>query len=438
MGKDFHGLVDFSLQSAKLILIKLGWGTGWEIVSMKWVKFDDSMRIPIKSWCEEVEPDALKQAKNLAAHPVTFHHVALMPDCHVGYGMPIGGVIACEDAVIPNAVGVDIGCGMVAVETNVSAEHFADMSKRHAVMNTVKSLVPAGEGSSHRSPAEWDGFEQYLKSLKGEKHPSWPSALDCCNLGTLGGGNHFIEMQKDEAGMIWLMIHSGSRNLGYRIDSFYHAQAKKLNQQSRVELPDSDLAFLPVESEEGRSYIRDMNFALRYALENRHRMMRSFKQALTDAAGKVVFKQEVNIHHNYAAYEEHFGRKVWVHRKGATSAREGEIGIIPGSMGTSSYIVRGLGNPESFMSCSHGAGRRMGRNEACRSLSVGDCDKAMAGIAFDRWSKFRSKWKKGGDKGLLDLGEAPLAYKDIDEVIKAELDLVEPIVKLSPLAVTKG
>ena len=405
---------------------------------MKWVKFDDSMRIPIKSWCEEVEPDALKQAKNLAAHPVTFHHVALMPDCHVGYGMPIGGVIDCEDAVIPNAVGVDIGCGMVAVETNVSAEHFADMSKRHAVMNTVKSLVPAGEGSSHRSPAEWDGFEQYLKSLKGEKHPSWPSALDCCNLGTLGGGNHFIEMQKDEAGMIWLMIHSGSRNLGYRIDSFYHAQAKKLNQQSRVELPDSDLAFLPVESEEGRSYIRDMNFALRYALENRHRMMRSFKQALTDAAGKVVFKQEVNIHHNYAAYEEHFGRKVWVHRKGATSAREGEIGIIPGSMGTSSYIVRGLGNPESFMSCSHGAGRRMGRNEACRSLSVGDCDKAMAGIAFDRWSKFRSKWKKGGDKGLLDLGEAPLAYKDIDEVIKAELDLVEPIVKLSPLAVTKG
>jgi len=181
-----------------------------------------------------------------------------------------------------------------------------------------------------------------------------------------------------------------------------------------------------------------MNFALRYALENRHRMMRSFKQALTDAAGKVEFKQEVNIHHNYAACEEHFGRRVWVHRKGATSAREGEIGIIPGSMGTSSYIVRGLGNPDSFMSCSHGAGRRMGRNEACRSLSVDDCDKAMAGIAFDRWSKFRSKWKKGGDKGLLDLGEAPLAYKDIDEVIKAELDLVEPVVKLSPLAVAKG
>jgi tRNA-splicing ligase RtcB len=405
---------------------------------MQWVKFDDSMRIPVKSWCEEIETDALKQAGNLAAHPSTFHHIALMPDCHVGYGMPIGGVIACEDVVIPNAVGVDIGCGMVAVETNVPGELFTDMSKRHEVIKTVKSLVPVGEGVSRRSTVKWDGFEHYLESLKGEKHPQWPSALDCCNLGTLGGGNHFIEMQRDEAGMIWLMIHSGSRNLGYRIAGFYHEQAKKLNQQRHVNLPDSDLAFLPVESEAGRNYIRDMNFALLYALENRHRMMRSFKQALIDAAGNVEFKQEVNIHHNYAAYEEHFGRKVWVHRKGATSARAGEIGIIPGSMGTSSYIVRGLGNAESFMSCSHGAGRKMGRNDACRNLSVDACDKAMAGIVFDRWSKFRSKWKKGGDKGLLDLGEAPLAYKDIDEVIKAELDLVEPLVKLSPLAVVKG
>lgn len=405
---------------------------------MKWVKFDDSMKIPVKSWCEEVESGALKQAANLAAHPATFHHIALMPDCHVGYGMPIGGVIACEDAVIPNAVGVDIGCGMVAVETSVPAGLFADMGKRHEVMAAVKSLVPAGEGVSHRGPAEWDGFEQYLKSLKGEKHPQWPSALDCCNLGTLGGGNHFIEMQKDEAGMIWLMIHSGSRNLGYRIAGFYHEQAKKLNQQSGIELPDSDLAFLPVAGEAGHNYIRDMNFALSYALENRRRMMRGFKQALADAAGKVEFMQEVNIHHNYASCEEHFGRKVWVHRKGATSAGAGETGIIPGSMGTSSYIVRGLGNPESFMSCSHGAGRKMGRNEACRNLSVAECDQAMSGIAFDRWSKFRSKWKKNGDKSLLDLGEAPLAYKDIDEVIKAQLDLIEPIVKLSPLAVVKG
>lgn len=405
---------------------------------MKWVKFDDSMKIPVKSWCEEIEPDALKQAANLAAHPATFHHIALMPDCHVGYGMPIGGVIACEDVVIPNAVGVDIGCGMVAVETSVPAELFADISKRRAVMNTVKALVPVGEGVSRLNPAEWDGFEQYVESFKGEKQPQWPSRLDRCNLGTLGGGNHFLEMQRDEAGMIWLMIHSGSRNLGYRIASLYHGQAKKLNQQFHVTLPDSDLAFLPAKSEEGHNYIRDMNFALRYALENRRRMMQGFKQALIEAAGSAWFKQEVNIHHNYASMEEHFGKKVWVHRKGATSAMKGETGIIPGSMGTSSYIVRGLGNADSFMSCSHGAGRKMGRGEASRNLSVEECDRAMNGIAFDRWSKLRSKWKKGGDKGLLDLSEAPLAYKDIDEVIKSELDLIEPVVKLSPLAVVKG
>ena len=238
--------------------------------------------------------------------------------------------------------------------------------------------------------------------------------------------------------MIWLMIHSGSRNLGYRIASFYHAQAKKLNEQFHVKLPDSDLAFLPVETEAGHNYIRDMHFALRYALENRHRMMQCFKQALSDCAGEVEFKQEVNIHHNYASYEEHFGKKVWIHRKGATSARAGEIGIIPGSMGTPSYIVRGLGEAESFMSCSHGAGRKMGRGEASRNLSVDNCNKAMEGIVFDRWNKFRPKWKKGGDKGLFDLSEAPLAYKDIDEVINAELDLIEPVVKLKPLAVVKG
>jgi tRNA-splicing ligase RtcB len=215
------------------------------------------------------------------------------------------------------------------------------MSKRREVMAAVKSLVPAGEGVSHRNPVEWDGFEQYLKSLKGEKHPQWPSALDCCNLGTLGGGNHFIEMQKDEAGMIWLMIHSGSRNLGYRIAGFYHEQAKKLNQQSGIELPDSDLAFLPVAGEAGHNYIRDMNFALSYALENRRRMMRGFKQALADAAGKVEFMQEVNIHHNYASCEEHFGRKVWVHRKGATSARTAKPELF--EQGTSSILSAGSG-----------------------------------------------------------------------------------------------
>lgn len=406
---------------------------------MEWIKSEDGARIPVKSWCAEIEPGAMTQAVNLSRHPATFHHVALMPDCHVGYGMPIGGVIACETAVIPNAVGVDIGCGMVAVKTNVPAATFEAMAARRELLDRVKRLIPVGEGVDRKEEIAWDGFDRYLDALKGSDAPQWPSRLDRSNLGTLGGGNHFIELQYDEAGTVWLMIHSGSRNLGYRIAAHYHARAEKLNRMFQVALPDRELAFLPLDHEDGQDYIRDMQFAMAYARENRRIMMALFKQALTEQLGQVEFVDEVNIHHNYAAREEHFGRKVWVHRKGATSAREGETGIIPGSMGTPSYIVRGRGNQESFMSCSHGAGRRMGRGEACRRLSVADCDRAMAGIAFDRWGRNRSKWKKKRtDAGEYDLGEAPLAYKDIETVIAAELDLIEPLVRLRPLGVIKG
>ena len=404
---------------------------------MKWIKNIEG-HIPIKSWCAEIEPGAMEQAVNLAMHPVIRGHVALMPDCHVGYGMPIGGVIACENAVIPNAVGVDIGCGMVAVETDCPAERLKIMKDRRAILDIVKDMVPAGEGAAHKAEQEWDGFEKYLDSLSGGAAYEWPAKLDRKNLGTLGGGNHFIELQVSEEGMLWLMIHSGSRNLGYKIASHYHKKALRLNDEFHFAIPVKDLAFLPADSVPGLGYIRDMNFALKYALENRRRMMASFKNAVADILGNVGFLREVNIHHNYAALEEYSGKQFWIHRKGATSAKPGEIGIIPGSMGTSSYIVRGLGNPESFTSCSHGAGRRMGRGEASRSLSVEACDKAMEGIVFDRWNKFRSKWKKKGEKNLFDLSEAPLAYKDIDEVIEAELDLAEPIVKLRPLGVVKG
>ncbi len=405
---------------------------------MKWVKHIDK-HIPIKSWCEELEPQALAQAENLAKHPATFKHIALMPDCHVGYGMPIGGVIACENAVIPNAVGVDIGCGMVAVETNCPAERFKEMSDRRAVLDAVKKMVPVGEGHSHTTQQKWDGFEKYIDVLPKSAVCRWPDALDRKNLGTLGGGNHFIELQTSENGTVWLMIHSGSRNLGYRIADFYHKKALKLNTERDSDLPSKDLAFLPADSKLGQDYIRDMTFALDYALENRHRMMSHFKKAVADFwKGDIEFIQEINIHHNYAARENHFSKNVWVHRKGATSAKNGEIGIIPGSMGTASYIVQGLGATESFMSCSHGAGRRMGRMQASRTLSMDDCDKAMEGIAFDRWNKMHSKWKKGRDKGLYDLSEAPLAYKDIEDVIDSELDLITPIVKLRPLGVVKG
>ena len=404
---------------------------------MEWIKSDKSWLVPVKSWCKEVEDGALKQAANLAQHPAIFKHVALMPDCHVGYGMPIGGVIACDGVVIPNAVGVDIGCGMVAVETNLDAAIFVNLADRRSVLNRVKELIPVGEGAAHKEVQAWSGFEKYLDN---DQVPSdkWPSKLDRKNLGTLGGGNHFIELQADENNKIWLMIHSGSRNLGYKIASYYHKLALELNEKFHSKLPCKDLAFLPVKSSEGQAYIRDMNFALDYALENRKRMMGNFRLAVKEFASDVEFLREVNIHHNYAAREEHFGNEVWVHRKGATSAKKAEVGIIPGSMGTSSYIVKGLGNVESFTSCSHGAGRVMGRSEASRKLTVEECDKAMEGIVFDRWSKFKTKWKRKSNTNLRDLSEAPLAYKDIDEVIASELDLIEVLVKLRPLGVVKG
>ncbi|MBQ9337410.1 MAG: RtcB family protein [Lentisphaeria bacterium] len=400
---------------------------------MKWTRFENGQKIPVKSWCAEVEPGALAQAENLAKHPVIAHHVALMPDCHQGYGMPIGGVIAAKDAVIPSAVGVDIGCGMVAVETDQPAEKLAEMSFRRAIQEKLKERIPVGEGVCHAEKQEWEGFEEYLDH--NGQVADFANALDRRNLGTLGGGNHFIEIQQSDTGMVWLMIHSGSRNLGKRIEELYHRKAAKLNELYHVTLPDSDLAFLPIQEQEGHDYFRDMLFALRYAYENRQRMMRVFKETLSDFLPETNFVREVNIHHNYAAQEEHFGEKFFIHRKGATSAKLDEIGIIPGSMGTASYIVRGLGNPESFTSCSHGAGRRMSRVAACRDLTQEACDAAMEGIVCERWKPWR---KYGKGKGQLDLSEAPQAYKSIDEVIASELDLIEPLVRLTPLAVLKG
>jgi tRNA-splicing ligase RtcB len=314
-------------------------------------------------------------------------------------------------------------------------------------MDKIKQFIPLGEGHSHKKPQQWNGFERYLASLSDNTNTSWPADIDRRNLGTLGGGNHFIELQECietfsgdyHKGKVWLMIHSGSRNLGYRIAAFYHKKALKINEEAGADIPVKDLAYFAADSVQGRKYIRDMNFALEYACENRRRMMAIFRECFVEAAGKATFTGEVNIHHNYAVEELHFGRKLWIHRKGATSAKNGETGIIPGSMGTASYIVRGLGNPDSFMSCSHGAGRKMGRNEASKRLSAEECDKAMEGIVFDRWNKLRAKWgKKRKSTGLYDLSEAPQAYKNIDTVIKSELDLIEPLVKLRPLAVLKG
>ncbi len=415
---------------------------------MKWEKIDNDWALPVKSWCADCEEGAVKQAANLARHPALYHHVALMPDAHQGYGMPIGGVVAAANAVIPAAVGVDIGCGMIAAETDIPAERFAEMSLRRAFQERLKERIPVGEGVSHKTAQNWEGFEEYTAN-NGMRSDLWPTKLDRMNLGTLGGGNHFIELQKTtllrdpgsaaEGGRheskVWLMIHSGSRNLGKRIEEHYHRIASRLCTRFRVPLADPDLAFLPIEEKDGHDYFTDMLFALRYAKENRRRMMEAMKETLLEFAPEANFPRTVDIHHNYAACEEHFGKKVFVHRKGATSAKLDEIGVIPGSMGTASYIVRGLGNPESFMSCSHGAGRRMSRVAASTTLTVEECDKAMDGIVCERWHKYRGFGKA---KGRLDLSEAPQAYKDIEDVIASERDLVEPLVRLVPLASLKG
>lgn len=402
---------------------------------MQWTHFASGQRIPIKSWCESVEPGALAQAINLASHPVIERHVALMPDCHVGYGMPIGGVIAARNAILPSAVGVDIGCGMIAVETNIPAERFTAMSLRQALLIRLKERILVGEGVAHKEEQRWDGFERYL-----DAHGTvcdFPNSLDRKNLGTLGGGNHFIELQKSSAGCIWLMIHSGSRNLGHRVEKYYQTVAQAYNERERIALPDPVLAFLPMDNPAGQAYFRDMTFALAYALENRRRMMAVFKETLSEFVSEMSVLQEINIHHNYAALEQHGGEDLYIHRKGATRAQSGEIGIIPGSMGTASYIVCGRGNPESFMSCSHGAGRTMSRSEASRVLTVAECDAALDGIVYDRWQARKSFGRKKGG-GQLDLSEAPQAYKAIDAVIAAQTDLIETLIHLMPLAVLKG
>ena len=381
--------------------------------------------IPIKSWCNDLENGAKEQAENLAKHPSMFHHVALMPDCHRGYGMPIGGVIASRD-IIPNAVGADIGCGMIAVNTHILVDNFGIEARKHA-MGEIRKVVPVG--FSHQEEIQkWEGFDRCpdIPAVKKELQKATRQ------LGTLGGGNHFIEIQASDEGEVWVMIHSGSRNFGYKIAKHYNELAQELcTKYHSVVCPfkgENGLAFLPHDSEEAEEYVAAMNYALEFALENRFAMMRKVKKVM-DIHGCLA-RDEINIHHNYAVLENHFGQNVWVHRKGATSAREDQLGIIPGSMGTSSYIVKGLGNPESFNSCSHGAGRAMGRIQASRTLSEEECNKAMEGIVYGRWGKDR--------KGRVDLGEAPQAYKDIDVVMESQKDLVKPIVKLRPLAVIKG
>lgn len=388
-------------------------------------------KLPIKLWLDDIEDGALEQAKNLANLPFAFKHIVIMPDSHQGYGMPIGGVLATKGVIIPNAVGVDIGCGMCAVKTSLVEIDTETLKK---IMGEIRKAIPVGFNKHQKKqdvklmPARIE--EENLSREVGYPVIEREYEKAIYSIGTLGGGNHFIEIQKGSDGYIWIMIHSGSRNFGLKIANYYNEQAIKINEKYFSEVPTKwELSFLLIDSEEGQSYIREMNYAVDFALANRKLMMERIEHTFGDVFcnDSIQFDAEINIAHNYASLENHFGENVMIHRKGATLATQDTIGIIPGSQGTKSYIIKGKGNPESFNSCSHGAGRKMGRKEASRTLNL------------------EEEIKKLNDQGILhairgvkDLDEASGAYKDIDIVMKNQEDLVEVLVELSPLAVIKG
>jgi len=400
---------------------------------MKIIYEPSYMEVPIKSWCEEPEQGAISQAIALAHLPFIFKQVCLMPDTHQGYGMPIGGVIATKDVVIPNAVGVDIGCGMVAIKTNLMAISqekikmvFGGSKDNHG---GIRDLIPIGTGGRRKKDEEWIGFnDDHLPDIQIVR-----DQVDSARrqLGTLGAGNHFIEIQQGDDGHIWIMVHSGSRNVGHTIATHYNKIAQKLCTMWHSNVPpfkgSDGLAFLPLRTKEGTDYLKAMNFALDFAEQNRAVMIRDIMKVLTEKIPNVELLETINIHHNYATLENHFGHNVVVHRKGATSARDGQLGIIPGSQGTASYIVRGKGNPESFMSCSHGAGRTMSRTKAIATLNL-----------EDEIKKMDDKGIVHGLRGKKSLDEASSAYKDIDIVMEEQKDLVDIVVKLTPLGVLKG
>lgn len=381
---------------------------------------------PVKIWTDQVEASAMRQIENLTSLPFLFHHLAIMPDVHTGKGMPIGGVLVCKDAVIPNAVGVDIGCGMCAVKTSWKVSELPMTVLRKEIMSGIRQRIPLG--MDHHSEKQ---EEKYLPTghdidkmivVKRRKE----SILR--EIGTLGGGNHFIELQKDEDDNLWSMIHSGSRNLGARVGAYYNELAGKLNAQWHSTVsPDLHLAFLPKGTREFGLYWTEMKYCVDFALCNRRLIMHRIEEVLADTLKGIEFEPLINIAHNYAAMEHHFGQEVIVHRKGATLAREGVTGIIPGSQGTASYIVEGLGNPESFCSCSHGAGRLLSRSAAIRTLNMAEEIARLESMSIVHAIRRQD-----------DMQEASGAYKNIDEVIANELDLIRVKTRLVPIAVIKG
>lgn len=404
----------------------------------------ESQRYPIKIWLEnkaQIEDSCLEQALNLANLPFIHKWVSLMPDTHTGMGMPIGGVIATDGVIIPNAVGVDIGCGMAFIETNIPAELLKNTETPNGklinpVIGDILRNIPVGFAHQQKKQ-ECHALDKAVKNREmldfaPELLPELQNGY--FQVGTLGGGNHFIEIQEDEEGKVGIMLHSGSRNFGLKICTYFYKIAKELNKKWLASVPEEyGLAFLPVDTLEGKSYIEWMNLALNFAYDNRDQMLLKVIDIIEKWVGKysdekIEFKNRINCHHNYAAIENHYGKNVWVHRKGAIRARENDLGIVPGAMGSNSYIVQGLGNPESFNSCSHGAGRRLSRTKAKAEFPV---EKVMADLKD--CNVVLGKHKKD------DVAEeSRFAYKNIDFVINNELDLIKPVKKLKTIGVVKG
>lgn len=394
---------------------------------------------PIKAWIQgvELEDAAREQLDNVAGLPFIHKWVAAMPDVHWGMGATVGSVIPTKGAIVPAAVGVDLGCGMMAVQTTLTADDLPD--HLGGIRSAIEAAVPHGrtnnggrrdKGAWGRLPKHveqaWAGMADEFTELV-DKHPKLGKCNNVGHLGTLGTGNHFIEVCLDEQDKVWVMLHSGSRGAGNRIGSYFIRKAKQEMRRWHINLPDENLAYLPEGSQHFGDYVKAVGWAQGFARVNRETMMGAVMGALADRSDLPFFgvtETAVNCHHNYVAREEHYGEKVWVTRKGAVRAGAGELGIIPGSMGAKSYIVRGKGNPESFCSCSHGAGRRMSRREAKRRFSVEDHAQATAGIECRK------------DADVID--ETPMAYKDIDAVMAAQKDLVEVVHTLRQVVCVKG
>lgn len=396
-------------------------------------------RVPIKAWVNgvQLEEEAMKQLKHLASLPFVHKHIAVMPDVHAGKGSTVGSVIPTYGAIIPAAVGVDIGCGMMAVKTNISARQLPD--NLFGVRTDIEAAVPHGR-TANGGPGDrgaWGNPPPFVEEIFSglnegldrivDKHPKIKQASERAanHLGTLGTGNHFVEICLDEHEAVWIMLHSGSRGIGNRIGSYFIEIAKQEMERFFISLPDKDLSYLPEGTDHFNDYVDAVGWAQGFAMANRRVMMANVIDALRKTFPWMTADAiAVNCHHNYVAKERHLGKDVFLTRKGAVSAKKDELGIIPGSMGAKSFIVRGKGNHESFCSCSHGAGRRMSRTEAKKTFTLADHIAATAGVECRK------------DEDVID--ETPAAYKDIDAVMAAQADLVEIVHTLRQVVCVKG